>query len=83
MKKNLENVKLQYIFDLSKTNNMTTTTTKQQVIETAKEVMKANNMEFVTIWKVGKSFSFNFEKKEIGYSVTECGVKRSVIEVIK
>lgn len=55
---------------------------KQDAINEAKRVMEANNMTFVTIWKTGKSFGFNFDKKEIGYSVKEYGVKRTVIAVL-
>ena len=57
--------------------NITETITK------ATEVMNANNMEFVTIWKTGKSFGFNFESKPVGFSYREFGVKRHVIQVIE
>ena len=58
-------------------NNLTET------IEKAKEVMTANNMAFVTIWKTGKSFGFNFESKPVGFKTIEYGVKRQVVAVIK
>ena len=49
--------------------------------------MNNNNMEFVTIWetKTRKStaYGFNFEKKEIGFSYKEGGVKRTVLDSIK
>lgn len=57
-------------------------TTLQQATTDAIRVMKANNMPFVTIWKTGKSYGFNFEKKEIGFSVKEYGVKRIVINIV-
>lgn len=57
-------------------------TTLQQATTDAKKVMIANNLTFATIWKTGKSYGFNFDKKEVGYSVKECGVKRTVIAVI-
>lgn len=57
-------------------------TNLQEVIADAKKVMKANNMNFATIWKTGKSFGFNFDKKEVGYSEKDCGVKRTVVEVV-
>ena len=54
-----------------------------ETIAKAKEVMTNNNLQFATIWKVGKSYSFNFENKNIGFQVIEYGVKRKVIAVIK
>lgn len=57
-------------------------TTLQEAIADAKKVKVSNNMEFATIWKTGKSFGFNFEKKEVGYSVKEFGVKRTVIAIV-
>lgn len=53
-----------------------------ETITRAKEIMIANKMEFVTIWKTGKSYGFNFENKKVGYSVKENGIKRIVIAVI-
>lgn len=58
-------------------------TTISETITKAKEVMMNNKMSFVTIWKVGKSFSFNFENKNVGFEVVEYGVKRKVIAIIK
>lgn len=57
-------------------------TNLNETIARAKEVMMANNMEFVTIWKTGKSYGFNFENKNVGYSEKEFGVKRIVVAVI-
>lgn len=57
-------------------------TTLQEVIADAKKVKTANNMEVATIWKTGKSYGFNFEKREVGYKSIEFGVKRTVIAVI-
>ena len=57
-------------------------TTIQEAIEDAKKAMAANNLDFATIWKTGKSYGFNFDKKEIGYSVKEYGVKRTVVAII-
>jgi len=58
-------------------------TTVTETIAKARQVIKSTNMPFATIWKVGKSYSFNFENFQIGYSVKEYGVKRTVIAVIK
>jgi hypothetical protein len=49
----------------------------------AKKVMTANNLPFATIWKTGKSYGFNFDKKDIGFSVKEAGVKRTVVDIVK
>jgi hypothetical protein len=57
--------------------------TVTETIAKAQLVIKATNMPFATIWKVGKSYSFNFENVQIGYSVKEYGVKRTVIAIIK
>lgn len=57
-------------------------TTLIQAIEDAKKVMIASNLPFATIWKTGRSYGFNFEKKDVGYSVKEYGVKRTVVKVI-
>lgn len=57
-------------------------TTLNEAIADAKKVKAANSMEFATIWKTGKYYGFNFDKKEVGYSVKDCGVKRTVIAVI-
>ena len=53
----------------------------QETIEKAKKVMLATNMPFVTVWKTGKLYGFNFEKYPVGYSVKEYGVKRTVVAV--
>lgn len=57
-------------------------TTLNEAIADAKKVMTANNLPFATIWKTGKSYGFNFEKKEVGFSSKEYGVKRTVVQVI-
>lgn len=52
--------------------------------ETIKEgikIKKFHNLSFVTIWKVGRGFSFNFDKQEVGFSTKEFGVKRTVVGV--
>lgn len=54
----------------------------QEVKIEALKVKKSNNMDFVTIWKTGKLFGFNFDKKEIGFFVKEFGVKRTVVSVL-
>jgi hypothetical protein len=53
----------------------------KETIERAKEIKKINNLPFVTIWKTGELFGFNFEKQSIGYSTKNYGVKRIVIGV--
>jgi hypothetical protein len=58
-------------------------TTLEEAMQDAKKVMAANNLPFATIWKTNKSYGFNFEPKEIGYSVKEYGVKRTVVDIIK
>ena len=62
-----------------KQNKMTTLI---EAIADAKKVMAANNLTFATIWKTGKSYGFNFEKQAVGFTTKECGVKRTVIQVI-
>ena len=57
-------------------------TTLNEAITEAKKVIAANNLTFATIWKTGKSYGFNFEKKELGFTTKEYGVKRTVVEVI-
>lgn len=57
-------------------------TTLIEVIEEAKKVMAANNLPFATIWKTGKSYGFNFEKRPVGFSTKDCGVKRIVVSVL-
>jgi len=62
-----------------KTNKMITL---NEAIADAKKIKSANKMEFATIWKTGKSFGFNFDKKEVGYSAKNDGVKRTVIAIV-
>lgn len=57
-------------------------TTLNEAITDAKKVIVANNLTFATIWKTGKSYGFNFEKQELGFTTKEYGVKRTVVEVI-
>jgi hypothetical protein len=57
--------------------------TLNEAIADAKKVMIANNLTFATIWKTGKSYSFNFEKKEVGFSIKEYGVKRTVVSICR
>ena len=53
-----------------------------EAIADAKKVMTANNLSFATIWKTGKSYGFNFEKQEVGFTTKEYGVKRIVVAVV-
>ena len=62
--------------------NSKTMTTSNEAIADAKKVMEANNLTFATIWKTGKSYGFNFDKKEVGFISKEYGVTRKVVEVI-
>ena len=62
--------------------NRNTMATLIEAIADAKKIMEAKNLPFATIWKTGKSYGFNFEKKDVGYSVKECGVTRKVVAVI-
>ena len=62
--------------------NSKTMTTLNEAIADAKKVMEANNLTFATIWKTGKSYGFNFDKKEVGFISKEYGVTRKVVEVI-
>lgn len=59
-----------------------TMTTLQEAIADAKKFKASNSMEFATVWKTGKLFGFNFDKKEVGYTTKEFGVKRTVIAVV-
>lgn len=63
----------------NKQNHMTTLA---EAKSDAARVMKANNLTFATIWLTGKSYGFNFDKKEVGFKAIECGVTRKVVEVI-
>jgi len=56
--------------------------TLNEAIESATKIMKSNNLSFATIWKTGKLYGFNFDKKSVGYSVKEFGIKRTVIAII-
>ena len=57
-------------------------TTLNETIEDAKKVIKANKLPFATIWKTGKLYGFNFEKKQIGFCEKDCGVIRKVVEIV-
>lgn len=52
-----------------------------ECIAKAIEIKNLNNLPFVTIWKTGKLFGFNFDNKQKGYETKEFGVKRTVIGV--
>ena len=52
-----------------------------ETIKRAVEIKELNNKSFVTIWKIGELYGFNFEKKSIGYSTKDYGIKRTVIGV--
>lgn len=58
-------------------------TTLIEAIADAKKVMAANNLTFATIWKSGKSYGFNFEKQELGFTTKEYGVKRTVVATVR
>lgn len=58
-------------------------TTLIEAIADAKKVMAANNLTFATIWKTGKSYGFNFEKQELGFTTKEYGVKRTVVATVR
>jgi hypothetical protein len=53
----------------------------KDTIAQAIEIKELNNLPFVTIWKTGELYGFNFDKKPIGYSTEEFGVKRTVIGI--
>jgi hypothetical protein len=57
-------------------------TTLNEAITTAKKVMTSNDLPFATIWKTGKSYGFNFDKKEIGFKTSDSGVNRTVVDII-
>lgn len=54
----------------------------QETINSATKKMKSAGLDFVTIWRTGNSYGFNFDRKEIGYTETEYGVTRTVVDVI-
>lgn len=53
----------------------------QETIKRGIEIKELNNLPFVTIWKTGKLFGFNFDRKPIGYESKEFGVTRTVVGV--
>lgn len=53
----------------------------QETINQALEIKKLNNKNFVTVWKTGKLYGFNFDNKPVGYVTKEFGVKRTVVGV--
>lgn len=58
-------------------------TTLNQAIEQATEKLNSNSeLTFVTIWKTGKSYGFNFENVTIGNSYKEYGVTRKAVKRI-
>lgn len=52
-----------------------------ETITRAIQIKELNNINFVTIWKTGKLFGFNFDKKPVGFETNEYGVKRTVVGV--
>ena len=54
----------------------------QEVKASALKTKIKLGLDFATIWKTGESYGFNFDKKEIGYSVSEHGVTRTVVDVV-
>lgn len=54
-------------------------TNLQETIKRAIEIKNLNNLPFVTVWKTGELFGFNFDKQNVGYETKEFGVKRKVI----
>jgi hypothetical protein len=59
-------------------------TTLNQAIEQATEKLNSNSeLTFVTIWKTGKSYGFNFENVSIGYSERDNGVTRKAVKRIE
>jgi len=52
-----------------------------EVIDRALKIKELNNLPFVTIWKTGRLFGFNFDHKPKGFVTNDYGVKRVVIGV--
>ena len=53
----------------------------KETIARAVEIKNLNALPFVTIWKTGKLFGFNFDEKPIGYETKEYGINRVVVGV--
>jgi|GEM_PF-1960976 len=53
----------------------------QETIKHAIEIKELNNLDFVTVWKTGDSYGFNFDRQPVGYSTKEHDIKRTVIGV--
>lgn len=58
-------------------------TTLNEAITDAKKIMQRSDLPFATIWKTGKSYGFNFDKKEVGYTEKSYGVKRTVVQIVE
>ena len=56
-------------------------TNLNETIARAIQIKEQNNINFVTIWKTGKLFGFNFDNKPIGFTTKEYGIKRTVIGI--
>lgn len=54
----------------------------KETINRALEIKAINNLSFVTIWKTGELFGFNFDKKPVGYESKEFSLVRKVIAVL-
>ena len=53
----------------------------KETIDRAVTIKELNNLPFVTVWKTGKLYGFNFDKKPIGFEIKENRIKRKVIGV--
>lgn len=53
----------------------------EEAIKRGIEIKEINNLPFVTIWKTGKLYGFNFDNKPIGYETKQFGVTRKVVGV--
>ena len=56
--------------------------TINEAIADAKKVILIKKLPFATIWKTGKLYGFNFDKKPMGFSVNEHGIKGTVVGII-
>jgi hypothetical protein len=53
----------------------------KETISRAIDIKNKNNLPFVTVWKTGKLYGFNFDLKPMGYETCIGGIKRKVIGV--
>ncbi len=52
--------------------------------KSARNRMKASGTGFATIWKdQSGAYGFNFDKKPRGYTMTDAGIKRTVVKVLR